>query len=207
MPKNFIVKLNKEQTYNHLKALCNNDAMFSIGKEDIDFDFERLVISNAKAEDLPVIGTIRLLQVNDVTNLMFVDKDAFSDRKIPKSNTKLFVKYFDRVKKHFYELDLLIQKSEKIQKDSVETDSNKEQIWKLVCLVIYLAIIFLGFYFLREYNEIAVLWLVILIILSPLVFSFLSPKKLNWDITEMYKAGVAQLQEIFKLPSNWKSDK
>jgi hypothetical protein len=119
MPKNIVVRLNKEHTYRHLRSLCQNDELFSI----IDYpdgwqdkDYERIVISDAEAIrngngiERAVIGTVRLLPYDNGTTMMFVNKDAIWQNEISESGEKLFAQYIERAIKHFTELDLILQK-------------------------------------------------------------------------------------------------
>lgn len=83
--ENIIILLKKEDVYNHLIALCQNDDMFSIldyRKDMKEQDFERILISDSKLVDKQsrtrgaIIGTVRLLPNGINTTAMFVEKDA-----------------------------------------------------------------------------------------------------------------------------------
>lgn len=117
MIENFSVRLRREETFRHLKALCNNDTLYAIsdyGEKWEEEDFERIVISDQQAltggsARGAVIGTVRLLPQDNGTTLMFVNKDALFHLEISDAGEKLFLGFIERAKVHFGELGLLVQ--------------------------------------------------------------------------------------------------
>lgn len=118
--ENIIILLNREDVYEHLFALCQNDDVFSI----LDYrnsmrpeDFERIIISDTKLVDElgqtpgAVIGTVRLLPNGVNTTAMFVYKDALWNKPITESGKLLFSQFMQRAKEHFRALNLLEENS------------------------------------------------------------------------------------------------
>lgn len=118
MVQGFTVRLNRQHTYRHLYALCQNDTLFAISDYDDkwkDKDFERIVISdqqmlrrnNQTSARGAIIGTVRLLPYGDATTVMFVNKDAFWHEPISETGKALFVQFTKLAKEHFSSLGLL----------------------------------------------------------------------------------------------------
>lgn len=127
--QNFVVLLNRQDAFRHLRALCQNDGLFTISDYQDkwqDEDYERIVISSAKKihknqGDVlgAVVGTIRLLPSGKNTVVMFVFKDAFYHQQLSRSDKELFQKFINRAQSHFTTSKLL-------QEDS------KKSIWKVL---------------------------------------------------------------------------
>ena len=113
---NLTVKTNRHDTYRHLFALCQNDALFTIidyGGNWHDEDWERIIVSSQqeikRLGGVPgaVIGTVRLLPAGENTVIMFVDKDAIHHHPIPEGGAELFAMFADRARDHFAEIGVL----------------------------------------------------------------------------------------------------
>ncbi len=109
----FVVLLNRQDVYIHLLALCDQDLRFGIMKAAKEEDLEALTVSDVKEIDEvgglkgTIIGTLRLLPMNDKTLVMFLDKDAGWHMIISKEGKTLFVEFFKRAWEHFDNLGLI----------------------------------------------------------------------------------------------------
>jgi hypothetical protein len=209
MSKNIVIRLNREQTYRHLFALCQNDGLFTINDYPDgwqDKDYERIVISDTEAikngVKRAVIGTVRLLPYDNGTTMMFVNKDAIWHKEISASDEKLFSQYIERAIEHFTELDLVITKTAENRKSPKDIKSDHDQIWKILISVILLGFALAGFVWLPWTS--AVLWLIFLIVAYPVALVYTTAKQSmdNRNLVEIYKAGLKQVPVIGKLFGN-----
>jgi len=104
------VPLERWDVFRHLRALCNNDARFSILQAKTDEDLERLTITDTQATKSlgtargAVMGTVRLLPAGGGTVIMFVAKDASFHLEITDGGKVLFCEFQQRVEEHFDDL-------------------------------------------------------------------------------------------------------
>jgi hypothetical protein len=130
---------------------------------------------------------------------MFVNKDAIWHSEITGTGEKLFLRFIERSRKHFIELNLLLQKPAETQRMNISSKPSREQIWKIVISIILLSFALAGFVWLPLYS--AILWLIFLVVAYPVALAYTTAKQSmdNRTLTKIYKAGLTQVPIIGKL--------
>jgi len=96
----------RPEIYNHLRALCNHDARFSILNPEADREPQNLPIGDAQAirqrDGISVgaiIGTVQLLPAGSDTSIVFVAEDALFHGEITDEDQDLFREFVRCVKR------------------------------------------------------------------------------------------------------------
>jgi hypothetical protein len=115
MERKIVVHLNRSDTYSHLVAICNQDSTYGILKADTEKDFDSLTvcdyqaaIQNYGSQRGTIIGTLRLLPMDDSTAIIFEEKDSLWHLPISSRGKELFHQFEELVYDHFINLNLTL---------------------------------------------------------------------------------------------------
>ena len=128
MVRKIVVILNRSDTYRHLVAICNQNSTYGILKTATEKDFGSLTvcdyqaaIQNYGSQRGTIIGTLRLLPMDDSTAIIFEDKDSLWHLPISSHGRKLFHQFEELVYDHFMDLNLTLLQQ--------EAGNNEDQIY------------------------------------------------------------------------------